>query len=210
MDVQMPDMNGFEATRAIREMEGKATRTPIIAMTAHVMKGDRERCLQAGMDDYVSKPIEPQKLLEAIEECIGSSHQDKVVSPQVVSRKTGGGKGYPIELETAVARFGGDKEFFREILNEFLEHTPKQLQTLADAVLKGDAHMVEREAHSIKGAAKNMGATRISDLSLELEQLGRKGDLTNAKDTLDKLAAELKNLDQYVKGPLPRDVALKG
>ncbi len=210
MDVQMPEMNGFEATRAIREMGGKARGTPVIAMTAHAMKGDRQRCLDAGMDDYVSKPIDPQKLLGAIEKYIKPYPPEKPASPQGSWRESDRGQGLPIEIKSAVTRFGGDKDFFREILGEFLENAPKQMEILAEGVHKGDAHMVEREAHSIKGAAKNVGATRIADLSFVLEQSGRKGDLAHAKDTLDKLKAELETLDQYVKRSLPGNFALKG
>ena len=112
MDVQMPEMNGFEATRVIREKEGERKHTPIIAMTAHAMKGDKERCLEAGMDDYIPKPIEPQKLFQLIEKWSKSPESRPSLSYQVNSKEEKSLNGVPINLENVLDRFDGDKEFF--------------------------------------------------------------------------------------------------
>ncbi len=199
MDVQMPEMNGFEATKAIREKEGQGKHTPIIAMTAHAMKGDKERCLNAGMDDYISKPIDSQKLFRVIEKWTKSTECQ--VTPKCLenSKRDESRPGIPINLENAINRFGGDKEFLQEMLEEFLSYAPKQLQILDQAVQKNDSQIVERIAHSIKGAASNLGAKRISDLALKLEVTGRKGDLTNAQDVIHNLRTEFKYLEEYVK-----------
>jgi two-component system sensor histidine kinase/response regulator len=242
MDVQMPEMNGFEATKAIREMEGEAKHTPIIAMTAHAMQGDRERCLQAGMDDYISKPIEPQKLFTAIEKWTKPQGKEKDLSPFTLhlspqkselalsehtvrqahrpegstlltlperSRREQSRGIEPIDLESALQRFDGDKEFFKEMLQEFLSYVPKQLDKLAEAIKTGDAKVVEREAHSLKGAAGNLGAKPIADLALQLGFLGRKGDFAGAKKVIDNLEAELKRLKEYSNRSFKGKIALK-
>jgi len=209
MDVQMPEMDGLEATRAIRRRENGRQHIPIIAMTAHAMKGDRERCLQTGMDDYISKPIEPQELFNIIEKWTRSGDSKTRISKYKEYKKADYRKGVPIDLETALSRFDGDKEFFTGILKEFLASVPKQLQILEEAARKGDTGVVESEAHSIKGAASNLNAKRLADLCLKLELLGRTGDLAGAKEMIDNLKTELKHLETYVNKSLPEKVALK-
>jgi two-component system sensor histidine kinase/response regulator len=237
MDVQMPEMNGFEATKAIRKREGESRHTPIIAMTAHAMKGDRERCLQAGMDDYIPKPIEPQVLFDTIERwAISRVHPalrfDPFLPHRVSGRdagsKTKGGKPFtshlsppeggkdvstgselarsefiesvePIDFESALRRCGGDKGFFKEMIGEFLDYAPKQLEILAEAIKTGDAKVVEREAHSLKGASGNLGAKPIADLALQLEILGRTGDLAGAKEIIHNLRTEFERSGEYIK-----------
>ncbi len=198
MDVQMPEMDGFEATRAIRKKQDERKDIPIVAMTAHAMKGDREKCLQAGMDDYVAKPIEPQELLGTIEKWTRSCDSNEAT----VGRKESGTHqlppGIPIDLEAALDRFDGDNEFLEKMLQEFVESAPKQLEMLEGAIKKGDAKLVEREAHSIKGAAGNLGATGIADVSLRLELLGRKTDLSGAHEVIVRLKTEFKRLEEYV------------
>ena len=114
MDVQMPEMDWFEATRIIREKEGDRKHTPIVAMTAHAMKGDRERCLAAGMDDYISKPIDPQKLSDVINTWTKTHQYQKPVSRQKKSTKKVQSKEPLIDFDAVLGRFGGDKEFFEE------------------------------------------------------------------------------------------------
>ena len=198
MDIQMPEMDGFEATRAIRKKQDERKDIPIVAMTAHAMKGDREKCLQAGMDDYVAKPIEPQELLGTIEKWTRSCDSNEAT----VGRKESGTHqlppGIPIDLEAALDRFDGDNEFLEKMLQEFVESAPKQLEMLEGAIKKGDAKLVEREAHSIKGAAGNLGATGIADVSLKLELLARKTNLTGTNHVIARLKTEFKRLEEYV------------
>jgi PAS domain S-box-containing protein len=209
MDVQMPEMDGLEATRAIREAEGEKCHTPIVAMTAHAMKGDRERCLEAGMDDYISKPIEPQELLKAINKWTASARQQEtMVEPdelQVDHRL----ESAPLDHEAALIRFDGDKEFFRQMLQEFLNYVPNQLKSLSEAAKRDDAKLVEREAHSIKGAAANIGANGMADLSLKLELMGRTGDLSRAQEMMDKLKGEFERLEKYAHQRSERENVLK-
>jgi PAS domain S-box-containing protein len=217
MDVQMPEMDGFEATKIIRKMEGEARRTAIIAMTAHAMKGDRERCLQAGMDGYISKPIATQELFDTINKWTKSYDEKKVSSQQEMFKKcaqpkdipTGSEHVKPIDLGVALNRFGGDKEFFKEMVDEFLNYAPKQLEILTKAIERGDAKVVEREAHSIKGASGNLGAKHLADLSLQLELLGRTKDLAGAEEIIDNLKRELKHLEENVSQSLKEEIILK-
>jgi CheY-like chemotaxis protein len=223
MDVQMPEMNGFEATQAIREREGETKHTPIIAMTAHAMKGDRERCLQAGMDDYISKPIEPRELFNIVEKWTKSRGKEKDLSPFTLhlspSKRENDIVTYgeptcsefiePVDLESAFQRFDGDTEFFKEMLREFLNLAPKQLEKLAEAMERGDAKVVEREAHSLKGAAGNLGAKAFGQVALQLEILGRTKDLAGVKEIIGNLKAELTRLEEYYNQSFKEQIALK-
>jgi two-component system sensor histidine kinase/response regulator len=232
MDVQMPEMDGFEATKVIREIEGESKHTPIIAMTAHAMKGDRERCLQAGMDDYISKPIEPKEMFNAVEKWTKYSDGHKVTSLDNKSksrnlrkfpvtsaansatrlnsvRTDDNLKEVPLDIKAALLRFDNDKEFFKEMLQEFLDYVPKLLQTIEEAVKRRDAKLVEREAHSLKGAAGNLNAKQIVELALKLELLGRTGDLTGAEEMIENLRAEYKRLDEYAHQSLLVENAVK-
>ncbi len=197
MDIQMPEMDGFEATRAIREMEGENKHTPIIAMTAHAMKGDRERCLQGGMDDYISKPINAQEIINTIEKWIKSSHRNPIYTRDNPSGKGDHSPDLPVDIQSALNRVGGDRELLSELLQEFLDHLPKHIDQLREALNKGDSTLVEREAQHLKGAASNLSVKGIADLALKLELLGRASDLSDADEIIDKLKKEYENLKQY-------------
>lgn len=199
LDIQMPEMNGFEATKTIRQMEKQEKHTPIIAITAHAMQGDKERCLKAGMDDYISKPLKPQNLIETIERWIRSTDTQDKSSIQDSTNKETPAEVVPINLRGALERFGGDMDFFKEILDEFLSFMPRQLEILNEAVEQGDAAVTEREAHKIKGAAENVGAGRIAGLSFKLELFAQKGDLSDAREIITNLKNQLKFLEEYVK-----------
>jgi CheY-like chemotaxis protein len=206
MDIQMPEMNGFEATKAIRQMEKQGNHTPIIAMTAHAMKGDKEKCLKAGMDDYISKPIKPQSLIDTIERWIKISDTQIAKGKQNRSDKKIQAESIPINLRNALERFGGDMDFFKEILDEFLNFMPKQLELLNEAVEKEDIAATVREAHKIKGAAENVGAGRIAGLSFKLELLAQKGDLTDAQEIVTNLKHQLKFLQEYINQVLTQEI----
>jgi len=208
MDVQMPEMNGFEATNGIRQMEDEKKHTPIIAMTAHAMKGDKERCLQAGMDDYVSKPIEPRELFRTIDKWTKLDEDKDILPRQTTPKQVNRLKDAPINLEGALDRFGGDKQFFKKMLAEFLDYVPKQLKTLNDAARKADAEVVGREAHSLKGLAGQLGAERMAALALEIELSGEMGNLVGAEQSIVKLRNELTHLEKYVAGALAQEIAL--
>src|SRR5262249_51179652 len=147
MDVQMPEIGGFEATALIRQWEKVAGgHLPIIAMTAHAMKGDRERCLAAGMDAHVSKPVRANELLETIERTV------KPIGPPELPKAKGPGGDGLVDWPMALKAVGGDREILRELVSVFLEVCPEWLERLREAVGRPDAAEIRRLAHSVKGA----------------------------------------------------------
>lgn len=192
MDVQMPIIDGFEATAEIRKRE-KATgkHIPIVALTAHALKGDRERCLNAGMDAYVAKPIRSDELLEAIDLIATrfrkSDKSDK--APMVVN---------PHSLLEQVE---GDKALMVEIIRLFLDDAPAMLNEIRELIARGDGPLLERAAHRIKGSLATLGAHRASTCAKKLEHVGREGRLAEShalfrdlEDALAELEVELVSL----------------
>ncbi len=187
MDVQMPEMNGFEATGLIRERErGTGQHMKIIAMTAHAMKGDRERCLAAGMDAYLSKPIKVSELDKTILE----------LSAQVESSSAHD----LFDFEKAVAALGGDEELLREVVTLFLQHGPQMLKELRAAVDEGKDVESQRKAHSLKGALLCLGADRVVSIAQAVENQAASGQwialgesLSTLEEQMDRLVRILSN-----------------
>jgi two-component system sensor histidine kinase/response regulator len=191
MDIQMPVVDGFEATRAIRSRKAKVTnrQVPIIAMTAHSMAGDRERCLKEGMDDYISKPIAPQALAEALQKWLGrdqKSHPE--VSASGSKRIAGPVFGQTVfDRPALLARLMDDRDLVKEIIAAFLEDMPRQIRALQKNSDQGDAESAADRAHAIKGAAANVGGLALSAVAGELEKAGRAGRLHEAAALLPEL-----------------------
>ncbi len=187
MDVQMPEMDGLEATRRIRSQETDR-RMPIIAMTANAMQGDREKCLQAGMNDYVSKPVSSRALAEALEKWLPeeSGMQEPEVSVQHAEENQ---QVSPVAWDRAglLERLMGDEELVVIILQGFLTDMPRQIEALRGYLEAGDAAGAERQAHTIKGASANVGAEALRTLAVELEQMGKTGDLNSMKARMEEL-----------------------
>ena len=157
MDVQMPEMDGFEATAAIRAREpAPAPHIPIIAMTAHAMKGDRERCLEAGMDGYVSKPIRPQELFEVLE---GLVTADDRPSPP---RRTAGGPARRLRPGRGPGRVDGDAELLKELAGLFLGECPQRMAEIRQAIDQRDASRLHQAAHTLGGPWPTSGPGRPS------------------------------------------------
>jgi two-component system, sensor histidine kinase and response regulator len=198
MDVQMPQMSGFEATAAIRAREQRTgARIPIIAMTAHAMTGDRERCLEAGMDDYVSKPIHPQQLFQAIDNAVRVSVEleEKVASASHDAKDAEEPRENQAEaiLDTTAVlkRLGGDDELLREIATMFLDEYPRMISAIREAIALGDAESLERAAHAFKGSVGNFCAERASQRALRLEIMGRDSKLAGAEEACARLEEEI-------------------
>ncbi len=164
MDVQMPEMGGFEATQMIRAHERTtgASRLPIIAMTAHAMKGDRERCLAAGMDEYLTKPLDSRKLCQVVEE-------------MAAGKAPAAGETGPDVSDQVLARVGGDRELLAEISRLFVDDAPRHLEQIRRALDARDGELLRRAAHGLKGAAANFDADRVVTAARELEDIGRSG-----------------------------------
>jgi two-component system, sensor histidine kinase and response regulator len=194
MDVQMPEMDGLAATAAIRESEKNTnTRLPIFAMTAHAMKGDRERCLEAGMDGYITKPVrfgDIEQALAGLTETPRSQAQPAKVQTAEVEPEVAASW----NKADALRRIDGDEELLEEMCQLFLEESPKLLQQLRQAVAAGDADAIMRAAHSLKGESSCLSASATSEAARHLEVMGRNKDLSRASDTLAVLEREVASL----------------
>jgi CheY-like chemotaxis protein/HPt (histidine-containing phosphotransfer) domain-containing protein len=191
MDVQMPEMGGFEATAALRAAEaGTGRRMPVIAMTAHAMKGDRERCLAAGMDGYVSKPVQTQELLQAIASVVTQSADRTTTEGQVPAPAVVG-----VDRARLMEQLGGDEELLREVVGLFHQGFARSLAGLRAAMEAGDAARLEREAHSLRGSVAVFGCAPATEMAHQLETQGRAGDLTGAAAVLAELEETLRGLD---------------
>ncbi len=189
MDVQMPEMDGLAATAAIRESEKKSgTHLPIFAMTAHAMKGDRERCLQSGMDGYIAKPVRFSDIEQTLAGLVRTA-----VTPAKASEQLSWNRA------EALDRIGGDEELLRDLCHIFLEESPKLLQKLHQAVVAGDADGLVRAAHSLKGEAGYLGSEGTSHAARQLEELGRGKDLSLAGNALATLEREVSRLHLELK-----------
>jgi two-component system sensor histidine kinase/response regulator len=185
MDVQMPEMDGLAATAAIRQREkNSGLHLPIFAMTAHAMKGDRERCLEAGMDGYITKPVR----FSDIEQTLAGLARTSAAPVKPPAKADCWNK---IE---ALDRIGGDKELLRDLCQIFLEESPKLMQKLQQAVAAGDSDGVMRAAHSLKGESSYLGAGGTSQAARQLEEMGRTQDLSHASTTLAILEREMASL----------------
>ena len=186
MDVQMPEMGGFEATRAIREKEAALHRhTPIIAMTAHAMKGDREQCLAVGMDGYIAKPIRPSDLAAEIERVT------RLPDPPVQNPPPGNDC---IDWETAWANMEGDQSLLSELVLLFLDDLPIQMKAIYNAAEKMQGPDLERLAHRLKGSVGNFAAKPAFDAAFRLERAARRGEFEHVPSAVDALAHEIKRL----------------
>jgi two-component system sensor histidine kinase/response regulator len=197
MDIQMPTMDGFEATAIIRKKEKAAGgHMPIIAMTAHAMKGDRERCFEAGMDGYIAKPIHAKELYETIEMTAA-----KVWESQRRNGTISDEKGI-LDRDKILERTGANEETLKEIVELFITESAKLMKRIRDAITDEDASELQRAAHTLKGSVRIFGAERAAEAALGLENMGRDKNLANAEEVWQVLVEEIERLK-----PLLTDLA---
>jgi two-component system sensor histidine kinase/response regulator len=187
MDVQMPEIDGLEATRIIRDLEKlTAKRIPIIAMTAHAMQGDEEKCLQSGMDGYIAKPITAHDLFETIESIVNAANaQEKLVSLPRAARKV-------VDKDQILDRVGGDLELLSEVIGLFVDDYPLTLSEIRGAIQQSDPESLGKAAHTLKGAVSNFGAHSAVQAALTLEDMAKNKDMTGAVTALENLEAEIR------------------
>ena len=194
MDVQMPEMDGFDATVAIRKLEKQTGRhTPIIAMTAHVMKGDRERCLEVGMDEYISKPINSDILFKTIQRLVPSED----FAPQPVE-ETVADESPAFDSEALLSAFDHDWEFFEEAVDMFVSDYPPMLEALQEAITSQDADTLRRNAHALKGMVGNFQGLDAAKAAAELEEMGRQKELDGADQAYAILIKKIDNLEKIL------------
>ena len=199
MDVQMPEMDGFEATRRIRDLEkGTSRRTPIVAMTAHAMSGDRDRCLAAGMDDYISKPLEKEALLEilmrwspAAPECL----IERLRPPEVATPCR------TFSRAKLLDEFDGDEEILGRIIHLFSENTPVLLEDIRTSIEEGSAERLARSAHALLSSLGTFGAKDAHRLTKQLEDSGRAGTTEGAETTFAALSSEVAAVEECLREP---------
>ena len=202
MDVQMPVMDGLEATRQIRDASSPVLNhdIPVIAMTAHAMQGDREKCLQAGMNDYLSKPVSPQALAEQMRKWLPretGEEETPHAAPALKKTEELSDTEVPVwNREEMLERLMDDEDLARTIVGGFLMDLPHQLLALATLLEAGNRQGAERQAHTIKGAAANIGGERLRATALEIEKSSRAGDIAGALARMEALNGEFERLKQ--------------
>lgn len=205
MDVQMPEMDGWEATRQIRTLQPSFPNRniPIIAMTAHAMQGDKNKCLESGMNDYLSKPVSPSELAELLLRWLPNESRGRNQAPEAgIMEAKPDQRPSPVIWDRAgmLERLMGDEELAATILQGFLADIPRQIQSLRGYLEAEDAPSAERQAHTIKGASANVGAEALRALTLEMEKAGQAGDLDSIKASLQELDAAFEEFKKEAGG----------
>lgn len=211
MDCQMPELDGFETTRRIRENELNSNKShlPIIAMTALAMKGDRKKCIDAGMDDYLVKPVQPGILSEKLSKWLKNKQHDHNFSQTHASHATESG---PVNKEEDIfnendlmIRLGNDQELIREILSQFINEIPDRMDRLKQALKNEDSSQIKIMAHTIKGLSANISAPGLRNMAAQIENLTMKDDLQAIKDLIPKLEQQHQSLVEYLKKYIEKD-----
>jgi PAS domain S-box-containing protein len=203
MDCQMPDMDGFEATRRIRSKKTGVinNRVPVIAMTAHAMYGDREKCLEAGMDDYLSKPVEPAALAAVLERWLNdrdsTSENELSEKPRELDGDAAVVDAVPVFVRSAFQdRLMGDEDVMKMVIGKFISEFDAQRAQLESAAQSGDTSAVLQLGHKIKGAAANLSAEALRAVASEIEQAGKAGDIERVRVLVPELGTKFEQLHE--------------
>jgi PAS domain S-box-containing protein len=216
MDCQMPEMDGYEVTRAIRKLEDGKSHIPIVALTAHAMKGDEEKCRAAGMDDYLSKPINRVKLEACLDRLLpgtGTTGLTRVIREFSLGAEAGkqsavesGGatleprlSQMPVNWVDLLESIDGDESFARELVNAFIETANRELAAIAIALANGDTAAVRASAHTLKGASSNLRASATNSAAAQLELAEGSGESVQIRTCVEKLNAEVTRTIEYLR-----------
>jgi two-component system, sensor histidine kinase and response regulator len=191
MDVQMPEMEGLQAATGIRERElGTGAHIPIIAVTAHAMKGDRERCLVAGMDGYIAKPINPSEFAKVIQLTVPAGTRLVPVPAEPILEEPSGAE--------LLARPDGDSELLKELAGIFLQDCTRMLDAIRVALRAADSKTLETAAHNLKGSVENCAMSGLWDTAQRLELLAKSGQLSGAQEIFHALEQQIARFNQVL------------
>ncbi len=190
MDCQMPEMDGYEATAEIRRSEADRKHTPIVAMTAHAMDGDRKKCIGAGMDDYITKPVKVEELRRVLNAFLETAKEDNHLN--LIDDSS------PIDVERMHEAMGDEPEEFAEILTLYLEGMSKNFGQLETALASGDRQEIELLAHNCVGTSANCGMNAVVGSLRELEDAAREGDLSNAPFAFARAKQEFARIETFL------------
>lgn len=200
MDIQMPEMDGYQATAAIRNLEKGGdghpptkAKTPIVALTAHATEDDKQRCLEAGMDDFLTKPLQRGDLLQTLGKWLNPNEPSSGVQ-QANQGESSEREEAPVDFEKAIQEFDGQRALVFSIIREFSDDINNQVEVINMALTKEDAETIRKEAHSIKGGAANIHALRLSRTARHIEELAKAGTLAEIPEALIDLAEENKRM----------------
>jgi signal transduction histidine kinase/CheY-like chemotaxis protein len=205
MDVQMPEMDGLETTRRIRELWPEEQRPRIIAMTAHALREDKERCLAAGMDDYISKPVRVEELAAALSRCqpradrpLSSHHQSAHKSEASAASRANGSAIDATALEQFRETMGDD--VLDDLIESYIQEAPRLFTQIHEALAAREARAIEQAAHTLKSNSALFGATRLSELCQELESMGRDGIWEGIEEKVQQIEAEFEKVKSGLAG----------
>jgi HPt (histidine-containing phosphotransfer) domain-containing protein len=196
MDCQMPEMDGYEATAEIRRREGRSRHTPIIAMTANALQGDREKCIAAGMDDYVSKPVSPEELTKVLRRLLSDSDTTRTTEIEELEDLP------PVDMHRLYQAMGTDPTELQEILDIYLDQMPISLEQLRVAINAGNANDVNLIAHNCGGTSANCGMTALVSPLRELERMGHESELAGAAMLRERVCKEFERVKVFLEEQL--------
>ena len=199
MDCQMPEMDGFEATRTIRQHETRKPRLPIVAMTALSAEGDAQRCLDAGMDDFVGKPISLDALRQVLDRFLMDEHETQAGPPTAATPEA---EAQVCDLTHLREITDGDRDLERDIIETYLSAAPTYLANLGKAAQQGDAEQLAKFAHALRGSSASIGAEPVRALAESLETAGREGAMELALEQSIRLKAAFRKLEAFLRATL--------
>jgi CheY-like chemotaxis protein len=189
MDCQMPEMDGYEATREIRRLEGSSRHTTIVAVTANAMVGDREKCMDAGMDDYLSKPVKMEALDAMLNRWFWDDAENKSAIEEPAINENDCIDHSALDQLRELQEDEED-DLVRELIEIFIADAPGYIDGISTAIESANAHALERAAHTLKGSSASLGAHQLAAVCLEMEKLGRSGSLEGARELLATIRRE--------------------
>ncbi len=194
MDVQMPEVDGFMATKEIRKLETINNNIPIIAITAHALLGDKEKCIEAGMNDYVSKPIMPEQFISKIDHWLGISLKNVKINKDDTPKND-----FVFDFKMLEKMSLGDVEFQKELLVNYFQDVSARFQRIDNYIKVSNFEKITNEAHTIKGSSYSVGAKKVGDEALGIELSGKQNDIASVVQRMDTLNAAIKKTKEILK-----------